>query len=87
MMRRVMDLGFALAVIEEREGEAMFTLMVPETDEDEPKCIYVIGAEGLRNMVDGVSDALNELEAEADTKARNERRAGTDGDGSNGNPA
>ena len=43
--RKLIDLGFSVAILSEDDtGEPMMTLFTPETDEDEPKCMYVIGS-------------------------------------------
>jgi hypothetical protein len=51
-------------VIEKAEGTPMLTIVVPETDEDDPKSVSIWHYDGLRNLAAQLHEALDEFDNE-----------------------
>ena len=63
--RKLIDLGFSVAILSEDDtGEPMMTLLTPETDEDESKCMYVLGSNGLHDLRSGLAEWLDGFDAQ-----------------------
>lgn len=61
--RRILDLGFVIAVLScDEEGDPVLQLIVPETEDNGPKQISVWRAETLRTLWEGLGDYLTEFE-------------------------
>jgi hypothetical protein len=62
-MRKVIDCGFAVAVIELTEDrQPMLTLMTPANGEDDAQSFAVWGDEGLHNLRDALAEFLDEFD-------------------------
>ena len=76
MKRRVIDLGFAVAVLDltpkgDDPQEPLLTILIPESDEDDAKCVYVIGSEGLHTLRTELADWLDAYDAEPPPSSSN----------------